>query len=296
MFYQPGHLQSIRRLLPQAARAQATKIDGDVCYLGCPTVALWHAKHYDGPGWLLLDKGHFALTKWLDGQITRDQFLQFDVFTPLPNALRDKFAVVIADPPWYDDEYRAFWQQAQALVKPKGIIGVTYYPSTFDKAKYERFQELMRSEYALFGATEIDYEVPEFEAISSLQSEFEHPESGIYRPGYMDFYQAPAKKKQTVVTGSASRQEALRAVEVLDDVHYMRCRELVKDSSTYPLRVTVARHGLGHVTRIPGSCVGWTTRNLVVTSAKGAGREVSSLAELVSYVAERDGDRSLVAT
>jgi hypothetical protein len=84
---------------------------------------------------------------------------------------------------------------------------------------------------------------------------------------------------------------------MLTDVHFMRCRESVRDSSTYPLRVKVARHGLEHLATVPSSCIGWTTRNLVVTtSADGTGKEISSLAELVSYVNERDVDSNLKAT
>lgn len=290
-------------LISNYCKAQAQIIGSDICYLGCPTVALWHSKHNSvGPEWLLLDKGHFALTQWLETQIPSDKFLQFDVFTPLNAALRNKFAIVIADPPWYENEYEAFWRQAQALVKPSGIIGITYYPQTLDPVKYRQLQTLMRSEYAHFGATEIDYEVPDFESISGLQSKFEHSESGIYRPGYMDFYQAPPTKKEIIedyvmARATADRLDDLPFVKMIDDVHFMRCREWVKDPSKYPFRVTAVRRGVDHLKAIHHSCAAWTTRNLEVNiSPDDQGEEVSNLDELLRFVAKRDSDHKLKAT
>jgi hypothetical protein len=284
------------RVIVEYAKTQAAAAGGKVCYLGCPTLALWHAKHFpDDKGWLLLDKGHVALSNWLGTWIPRDQFKEFDVFTRLDDKLNSGFAFVIADPPWYEREYAAFWDRAQRLVVPNGVIGITYYPPILDQAKYLIFQKMMRSAYALYGATEIDYEVPEFEVISGLHSQFEHLESRVYRPGYMDFYQAPKESKTHVAPAvSGKRKKLLPEVEMLDEVHYMRCSKRVRDSRTFPVRVTVARHGLGHVTELPNSCLGWTTRNLVLSvSPNGVGKELSSLSELVKYVAERDADAGL---
>jgi hypothetical protein len=290
------------RLIANYCTTQAGTMGSDICYLGCPTVALWHSKHYPvGPKWLLLDRGHIALRKWLGIQIPTERFVQFDVFTPLDNALRNNFAIVIADPPWYENEYEAFWQQTQALVKPNGIIGITYYTQALDPVKHHQLQAIMRSEYAHFGAIEIDYEVPDFEAISGLQSKFEHSQSGIYRPGYMDFYQAPSIKKELgekylTVRATGNSQDELPFVKMIDDIHFMRCRENVSNPATYPMRVNVARRGIEHLKTIPPSCVAWTTRNLEVTvSADGSGIEVSSLDELVRYVATRDNDQKLRA-
>jgi hypothetical protein len=290
-------------LISNYCKTQAQIMESDICYLGCPTVALWHSKHNClGPKWLLLDKGHFALTQWVGAQIPPDRFIPFDVFTPLNTALRNKFAIVIADPPWYEDEYEAFWRQAQALVKPNGIIGITYYPQTLDPVKYHQLQTLMRSEYAHFGATEIDYEVPDFEAISGLQSKFEHSESGIYRPGYMDFYQAPSNKRDiieeyVIARATDNRPDELLFVKMIDDVHFMRCREWVEDPSKYPIRVTAARRGVDHLKAMHHSCVAWTTRNLEVNiSSNDEGEEVSSLDELTRFVTKRDSDHKLKPT
>src|SRR6266852_2622469 len=283
------------RSLLNYAQSEADRIGGDVCYLGCPTVALWHAKFSSNKRWMLLDRGHYELTQWLQERaIPKDQFTQFDVFTQLDSRFTEKFAVVIADPPWYEEEYKAFWQQAQALVKPNGIIGITYYPPTLDQLKHEKFKLLMRSENALYGSADVDYEAPEFETISGLQSQFETPESGIYRRGFMDFYQAPPTKKTVQFPAGPKRKDPLPVIVPIDGVHYMRCRQFLDSPETYPISVEGSRYGVDHLKSVPRSCVGWTTRNLIVMIAStGTGTEISSLAELQRFVAEKDRDQTV---
>lgn len=283
------------RVISDYCHAQATRLNGEICFLGCPTVALWHSHHCPhGPEWQLLDRGHFALRKWLGAEIPLQRFRRFDVFDELEPELRERFAVVIADPPWYEDEYEAFWLQAQALVKPGGIIGITYYPPTLDETKHRHLQEFMRSEYALFGSTEIDYEVPEFESISGLQVRFEHPESGIYRPGYIDFYEAPLSRTLVGPAERSHKENELPEVEMIDDIHFLRYRPELKSEISYPMRVISMRRGIDHLKVVETSIIGWTTRNLVIQkTADAAATEISSFEELMVLVRTRDSDKRI---
>ncbi len=269
-------------------------------YLGCPTLALWHARRYpEEENWLLLDRGHFSLAEWLDNQIPRSQYEPLDVFNDIPTKLLGRFSLVLTDPPWYDPHYESFWRTAYALLTPKGVLGVSHYPRSLDERKFEWFRlKLARSAARAmreFGAIEIDYDIPEFEsAANGLHRKFMHPALGVYRPGFMDFYRMPDEKLSwedkprrplrldpaSVLTHSIS----------LDEGHHLRCRPVSQLTNQFPLEVEAVRRGIKRLTRLPDAWIAWSSRNLIVRKAATTreGDRLESLSDLAKFVIEKE--------
>jgi len=279
------------------ARHQSELLKGKICYLGCPTLALWHHQYFpDESNWDLLDRGHYALSLWVkDNEVPKGEFVTYDVFNALKAELMHQYAIVIADPPWYEPQYKIFCMRARELVKPEGIVGVTHYPK-FDDRKYAEFQKIrfgsIMCELQEFGAMEIDYHAPEFERASNLHERYEHPGLGIYRPGYIDFYQAPAIEMKEVSTDKPPMPVLLPYSLPLEDGHHLRCvskEELEMAFREKKFRVS-RRASIKRIKSIPPSWIAWSSRNAIVRSSD-SGQKINSQEELTRFVqdAERSG-------
>ena len=244
-----------------------------ICYLGCPSLALWHATQFSSDtDWMLLDKGHFALKHWLEAEswIQPDRHLPYDVYAPVPEDVSHSFDIVLTDPPWYDPEYQLFMRRAVQLLVPGGILGITYYPPSLDPEKYERFQRFGFGEtirgFREFGALEIAYSPPEFETTQVAHERFQHPESGTYRAGFMDFFQAPDELSLPNEPFQPQPPEMTHfpLAVPMPDSHHLRCiSNEAWDAIKRPVRVTFTRHGIERPRQIPDHWIAWSTRNTI---------------------------------
>jgi hypothetical protein len=280
------------KALVEFARHTAKELGGEICYLGCPSVAIWHAALYPSEAnWMLLDRGHYALNEWLGRRIPHEKFIDYDVFLDLPPDCRHRFAIVLTDPPWYDPHYEIFCRRADQLLMPSGVLGVTYYPRSLDEGKYERFNAIIFEgairELRRFGALEIDYMIPEFEKPLQIFHKYEHPALGIYRPGFMDFYQAPDAKapKPDYSEHSVSRIEDLGERISLGENHHMRCVARRDLDTKFPFGIKVSRKGIKRVREVPDDWLGITTTNMVVKFSDDAEAViVKNVEELVQVI------------
>ena len=254
-----------------------------ICYLGCPTVALYHTLLYSSDrNWVLLDRGHFALSKWREGPLSQAQWTNYDVFDALPGDLAGRFAVVVTDPPWYEREYQAFCRRAAQLVRPDGFAFVSSYPAypPYKPEKHARFGHILKSEFSdptSLGSLEIDYEIPEFEKAWGGEKLFQHPGLRAYRPAYLDMYRA-----RTTFRGSNVGQRPERVLPQwrgLPDGHHLRYGR----GLSFPCKVRLERHRSVRRTEPADDLVGWTSRNAVVR-LDPAGNEIRDMDALVRLI------------
>jgi hypothetical protein len=260
------------RALVQFAHERAVETRREICYLGCPSLALWHQKIFpDDKNWLLLDRGHFAVDRWLNAaDIPKARFKTYNVFDTPAATFRRRFGLVLTDPPWYDPHYETFCRRADALLAPGGILGVTYYPRSLDESKFERFQAIVfrgAIRYLRpFGAVEIDYLAPEFEKPTDIYRRYEHPSLGIYRPGFMDFYLAPSDRNEPEDDQAVAREGNTGFEDRIEmsHGHHILTRSEAELSSLLPAFVKPVRRGIKRLRQVSGNYVAWTTRNLVL--------------------------------
>lgn len=262
----------------------------DICYLGCPSLALWHHLLFpEEQNWILLDRGHYALQCWVGDTMPAERVVTYDVAASLPRDYKGHFGIVIADAPWYDVEYRLFCRRAREAVTADGIIGTSDYPG-YDPEKLKRFKSIRREvfgEHAWFASTEIDYSIPDFERSWDGHLKFVHLASRAYRLAYMDFYQAGTVEDSISGREEAANQPLPRIVELCDG-HYLRFRG--SDSEMFPCSVKFAtRNRLERMRSIPATLLGWGTRNTLVSQVDTADPDsipVRSIEELVSHLNE----------
>ncbi|MFA4987592.1 MAG: hypothetical protein WC712_13500, partial [Candidatus Brocadiia bacterium] len=268
--------------------------DGKICYLACPTLALWHHRLHkeESDAWMLLDRGHYALREWLrKGLLPKSNVEQYDVLDILPTEHVGKYDVVVTDPPWYISPvnfYHVFCLRGQQLVHPGGLLGVTGYPYATDleeKMKKERISEICQN---CFGTTtpvcslEICYDAPPFEKSWNGHKRYEHSGLIAYRPAYLDFYE---------INGVAGRQKELFQDTVprvlggeeidLSDGNYLRVIDAdhMAGLGSFPWCVSIERRekvkrltwmdkGHRHYAvdegHAPPNLVAWSTTNVLV--------------------------------
>jgi hypothetical protein len=251
---------------------KARERDLGICYLGCPSLAIWQQMLYPNMNnWVLYDKGHFALEQWKkQGLISQDNCREQDVFTEIQARDRGKYGIVISDPPWYEDEYRQFLMRADELVIPGGLVGVTYYPEFLDKAKHETFEGYIKvifNDLSPLGSIEIDYNVPRFETITGLDKMYMHPTLGLYRLGYMDFYRAKANKTMKRIRPPRQRHFELSDRMPLRNDHHMYIRPMEKLLTMLPANVRTETRHIKHVREISKDVLAWTSLNMIFKKA-----------------------------
>jgi len=271
-----------------AAAARRYAGDAEICYLGCPTVALYHHLMFPSDGkWRLLDRGHFALTQWLDDKLLPEGLCKpyYDVFGALPQHLRGRFAVVITDPPWYRDEYEKFCRRAAQLAAPGGLVFLSSYPPyrPYKAEKHYYFEHIVKTELSdpnWIGSMEIDYEVPEFELAWDGQMRYQHSGLGVYRPAYLDVFRT--RGSRAGANHARPPEVLLPRTEVLSNGHHMRCSEKL----SFPCTVRVSRHESIRRVALGKDVVAWATRNAVVRTDGSAGKLVHDFGGLVALVEE----------
>lgn len=269
----------------QAAKYYAE--EKPICYLGCPTLAIWHSTlNSSDNNWILLDRGHFALEKWIDNTIPRDRWREYDVFNPLPADLARKFAVVVTDPPWYAPDYDAFCKRVEQLILPGGLAFISSYPPfrPYKADKHMRFSHVIKNELGKptwLGSMEIDYEIPEFELSWEGHKQFQHLGLGVYRPGYLDVYRC-VNKVIHETDGQATRR-FLSKWQGLSGNHHIRYSTTIE----YPCTVRIERRKKlkRPLKNELQNIIAWTSKNAIVQKRK-RGIEVANIAELISHAEE----------
>ena len=255
---------------------------GKVCYLGCPTLAIYHETIKDvGGEYTLLDKGHHGIETWCErGLIDRARVVRHDVFRALPEELMHEFDMVIMDAPWYEEHHEVFWYRALELVKSGKLIGVVEYPGYKDD-KLSRM-ELMRKSVvkgrggrSFFASIEISYDPPEFEKAWGGDKMFAHTAIGAYRPAYMDFYEIEQPRVSVGDVRSESEQTLLAAlpkVIPLEEGHYLKCVQDLKRVLKKGRQVKAeTRKDLRRRVNDLDTIIAWSTRNTVVRLDEGEG-------------------------
>ena len=271
---------------------------GKVCYLGCPSLALYHNRQISSMAtdFTLFDKGHFALNKWLDdGYIDRNHFVKYDVQGRIPNEYLNQYDIVIMDPPWYKEFYELFLKRAIALVKNKGIIGIAEYPGYprhkekvdgFKKIREEVFKHSVN--FSPYCSIEVAYAEPAFEKLWQGNKEFVHSAIGAYRPAYMDFYliNNPDYGK--------NKDETLSIYSGADDKNieysngYIRLKKDYEKyfNNNYYWKFSI-RTSLTRISKKEPSWVGWSTNNTVIyVDEKQNGCVIKNKDELISHLEE----------
>ncbi len=247
----------------------------NVCYLGCPSLAVYHRPVVDTSvaSWMLLDKGHFGVTKWIsENSIDNNCYKQYDVSFPIPQELTHKFDLVIMDPPWYEEYYKLFWTRAISLLKPGGIIGIAEYPGYKDKQdKLEKFRKIRQEKFLSPGGSlfycslEISYSPPPFEQSWKKDVDYTHPALNAYRPTFMDFYKVatPQADNEGITDVKQISQDHFPRSVKLDNLHYVRLRKsidyAVQGKIEFQTRETMDRYQ-----EDDKSILGWTTRNTII--------------------------------
>lgn len=245
---------------------------GRVCYLGCPTLAIFHTLNSAemGKKWTLIDKGHYAIEKWIEnGIIDKDRITTCDLRRPLPNDLLNIFDVVIMDPPWYEDYYTIFWRRALELVKRNGLIGVCEYAG-YDIDKSQQFLAIrktilrMTAQPGYFASIGISYAPPPFETFWAKDAEFTDAATQAYRPTFIDFYRI-ATPSNKVVGGRTIPPLDLSTIIPLEDGHYLRCRDDLDWSvlSTQEVRFRT-RKNIDVYKKDDMRILAWSTNNTLV--------------------------------
>ncbi len=215
---------------------------GRVCYLGCPSLALYH-EQLSGMkvDYVLIDKGHYGIDQWRNnGLIRTDKIIFQDVHEALQESEKHTFDMVIMDWPWYEEYYDVFWYRALQFVKPKGIVGVTEYPgykpTKLKTMKRQRRKIIRDGRKAFFASVDISYSPPDFEIFWGKDAEFTYTAINAYRPAFMDFYLI---KKPHVDLGTLTPPytDPLRRTIPLEGGHYLRCIDELDPKQASSLRL-----------------------------------------------------------
>ena len=267
---------------------------GRACYLGCPTLALYHeASEGIEVEYTLLDKGHYGIETWCQaGLIDGAKIIKYDVFKKLPEGLMQGYDIVIMDSPWYEEYYEVFWYRAMELVKPGKFIGVAEYPG-YKRSKLNKMESIRKTIVkelggkSFFASIEISYSAPDFEKAWQADKTFTHTAIGAYRPAYMDFYQIDVPR---VSIGDISKRyehlPVLSKVIDLGDGHYVRCTEnLDMLLKTRPRISLSTRKSLDRQMHTTGNIIGWNTKNTIVeVKSKGEEGPVDNQEDLIEII------------
>jgi hypothetical protein len=190
-------INSILKFVSENVKSENDK-RGKVCYLGCPSLALYHSRQIKemDVDFTLFDKGHFALEKWLEKKcIDEKNYFQYDATKKIPGEYLHKYDMVIMDPPWYEEFYESFLTRAVSFVRENGLIGFVDYPGypgqtekvrTFSEIKEKLFGN--DSNFTSYCSLEVAYHIPGYEEVWQGHKEFVHSAIDTYRPAYMEFY------------------------------------------------------------------------------------------------------------
>lgn len=143
-----------------------------VAFLGAPTVGFHYAIAYKNN--IIIYDGDHHVIKALNNKFTKDLGFgnlaeNYNVFRTLEEDEKNKYEVVLIDPPWYLPETKIFIQRATELIKKPGYILCTL-PSKYTRPdlinqRTELIKELLERNYEILSldAKCIKYRVPDFE-------------------------------------------------------------------------------------------------------------------------------------
>jgi hypothetical protein len=253
--------QAIGTLLRQIE--ELVSPEDEVAILGAPT--LFIALVSRGLNVWLFDRN----THLLDGlrKAGYVNLVNHDLFCRMP--FSKKFAIVVADPPWYPEYYQAFVRAARTFLRCEGHLLLSVLPAlTRPAAAVDRaaladlmtqcgFAEINRLEKALL------YECPPFE-MATLQSQGLY--CGPWRSGDLAVYQLPKEQDEIdhlpQLTGDTTSWRTFALNQLVVKV---RCRQ-PKDGAIFDFR-PVSDDGsatLGSVSRrdpLRSLIDLWTSRN-----------------------------------
>lgn len=100
-------------------------------------------------------------------------FNKCDLVSDIPKSYAGQFDLVLGDPPWYPDEYRAWLRTAITLAKPGGTIAFVLFPNGVRESGQRERRELLDLAAELLedvsiDSKSVDYETPSFEQIQML--------------------------------------------------------------------------------------------------------------------------------
>ncbi len=139
-----------------------------IALFGCPTLFPRLVKA--GAQVVLFDRSQSLLAD-LQAMGLKEGLIGHDLFDPIRDASRD-YAVVVADPPWYPDFYRAFILRSTELLRDEGLLLLSVLPwLTRPSAIEDRAEMLGFAAQAGFDLVEVapnalTYESPKFERIA----------------------------------------------------------------------------------------------------------------------------------
>lgn len=259
---------------------------GKICYLGCPTVALYDSNRSD---WVLIDKGHYALEQWIKYKlIDKEKYIKYNVFDELPEELKEQFDIVVADPPWYINQFEAFCKVIAKIIKKGGMLLITNYPPDppYKEKKYNQFNEniiLTFKNPRIIGSFEVDYEPPNFEKSWKGDKEFSHSGLGVYRPIYMDLYRIDTIRDEELISKQQLTFETKFEDNPIDigDGDYIKYRGDIK----YPVNIVIERLKTIHVkTEKAKDIIAWTTTNVIAKISDSGNINIDTLEKLVSEI------------
>jgi hypothetical protein len=283
---------------------------GRVCYLGCPSLALYHNGKINemGVDFTLFDKGHFALRKWLENDyIDKNNFVEYDVQQEIKDEYSHQFDMVIMDPPWYKEFYELFLTRAVEFVKENSIIGFVEYPGYPEKNKkiteFKRIKKKLLGsscKFSLYCSIEVAYEEPNFEKKWQGHKNFVHSAIGTYRPAYIDFYLIGnpdhASNKNLTLPANFYNSENVQNIEYKDG--YVK---LKNDYETYfndiyywKFKIRKKLNRIKNESDEDFSWVGWSTNNtLIFAKTKSDGIKINNRGELLERLIEYENPEDL---
>lgn len=265
-----------------------------IAYLGCPILAITHAlqRPKSKLQFLLIDKGHPDITEWISmGLLTAAQFLQCEITAENAPPHTGTFDAVIADPPWYAEDYSVFAKWARSLVRRGGVVGITNLP-TGGPYKDTKRQQLRRAQDATFGAAlrdesyvgsaDVSYVAPAFETSWGGDRPFVDHDLDRYRPAKVDFFRVFDVRPHWKSPNPQTRtKRILPSVLPLKDGHYVRAVEALPGTPTFVKLYTYRK--LSKINDVGSSILAWSTKNTVVEMEQGGApiRDHAELARLV---------------
>lgn len=272
-----------------AAAAHYYGKNSEICYLGCPTVALYDQ---NDSNWILLDKGHFALSRWIKQRyIDKKNWMEYNVFNEPKEELLERFGVIVTDPPWYDKLFDQFCFRIGQLIKPNGFLLITGYPPypPYKEGKHEAFNTTLNRYFCnpkKFGSFEVDYEPPEFEHSWNGDREFLHAGLNVYRPIYMDLFRIN-EISRSIYNKKTSRKKRdkqyyldyyLIDKEEISDGDYFKYRK----DTCFPIKISIKRLQTIHIDEsMTKDLVAWTTTNLIAKKDVTNGITVNSVEDIL---------------
>jgi|GEM_PF-4418074 len=295
----PHFLDSDWRFTTEAAISIVNSVqrrcppNGRVAYLGCPTVAMWHAALCGDIDFVLLDRGHPGIHGLLEaGRIPARRFRPYDVCGDVPADLCGAFDMVVVDPPWYLEYIGRFWLRSLQLLRRSGWLSIVEYPG-YRRDKQIAIDSLWRTmvggmkHVTREESLSVSYDVPAFEQSWGGEVGFITGSRSAYRATSLTTWKV-AKRGGGVDEGFFRAAVALpvrcwssgRKVDI-GGGHYLRC---VCDPSVLLKGVAVRPH-MWKGLRRPGiaeldAIIGWSTRNTVLMATRDARPLVHSTKDL----------------